>query len=221
MENISNTFYTISLILMFLQLIINIKYFHTEFMKKINHAKEKSNFIKNSSLPTLIIISLYILFLFKNNINSFESNKLFYSTLFFTSIILLFVLSIKIYKTSFTNTKLNVNVISPNDTLEIIEKLSPLFISLRKEELINDDLNLNDFKKEIEEKNLKINFGANEIYYLYNKLDFSITLEKFIQHFKNNQGKNFNYGSTRNAKAKILNDSREKIDRILKNTMTM
>lgn len=208
-------FLLFGVIALIIQTVICFNYLHKIMIDKINNSKTNSIFIKNISLPSLLFISFIFVYYLKTS--SFTNTTFFYThnILISFSLIVLIILSLKIYKSPLINKK-NISINTPNETIEIIQKLTPLFLNLKKEEIINDDLNLNDFKKEIEEKNLKINFGANEMYYLYNELNFSISLEKFIQHFKNKHGKNFNYGTTRNAKDKILNDSREKIDNILK-----
>lgn len=210
---------TISIITLLIQLLICFFYFKPIFYDYIDEKKIKSIPIKNIALPSFFMFSLYFITkISQENISeklNFLNNLGNYLSCLLVSFLAFF--SFKIYNKNFVINKKTLDIEQEAlDVSNIIKKLEPLFPNLKRFEFISDDLTIETFKQNLKEKKLIINFGGSEIYYFHESLNIKSTLENFISYFKNKKGTEFKYSSVKNAKNKILNDSKEKIDEILK-----
>lgn len=102
--------------------------------------------------------------------------------------------------------------------------LKAFYSEFYKANLINQELNFEEFKVALNEKRLCIDLNSPSLYYFHSQIkliDKKIKLNNFIKYFKDINGNEFNYGTVRNGKTQTKPLHKELIDTVFDiNTMT-
>lgn len=80
-------------------------------------------------------------------------------------------------------------------------KLQKMYKSFRNEGIIDKSLTIDDFKRELKHKSLRINLSGPSLYYFHKMLKghINISLFDFVSYFKKKNNEPFNYNTVRNG----------------------